>query len=286
MPKISVLMPVYNTPEEYLRPAIESILGQSFQDFEFIIADDGSTANVERIVRSYEDERIIFIKNEKNLGISATRNRLMDLAKGEYWAVKDSDDISQPNRLQAQADFLDARPEVGVVGSDILKIPKMKVRICPQTSVDIENGLMYECALEHPACMIRASVLLENGIRYDESLDVSVDHALFAALIGKTKFASIPQVLLHYRVHKKNVTHTQVKKMRSQNAPVRHTARAKHPGIWQRASENVKSEIRYKLFGVITLMRVVRAKRRSRYFLFGIIPIAASKQREVIFGGG
>ena len=93
MPKISVLMPVYKTPEAYLKAAIESILAQTFGDFEFLILDDCPQDDRQKIVESYGDKRIKYIKNPQNMGISAARNKLIDLAKGEYLAVFDHDDI-------------------------------------------------------------------------------------------------------------------------------------------------------------------------------------------------
>ena len=94
MPKVSVLLPVYNTPALYLRECIDSILSQTFKDFELIIVNDGSAdQNVERVIKSYEDPRIRYYLNEKNLGISETRNRLIDLSQGEYLAVHDHDDV-------------------------------------------------------------------------------------------------------------------------------------------------------------------------------------------------
>jgi len=117
--KVSVLFPVFNTKEEYLRAAIESILSQTFSDFEFLILNDASTNNAEEVIKSYTDPRIKYFKNEKNPGISETRNKLLDLATGEYLAIMDHDDISLPNRLQKQIDYLNNNPEVGVVSSHI-----------------------------------------------------------------------------------------------------------------------------------------------------------------------
>ena len=117
MTKISVLMPVYNTPENYLREAVESILAQTCADFEFLILNDASTDdNVEKVINSYDDKRIRYWQNDRNLGISLSRNKLIGLSRGEYLAVFDHDDVSLPERLEKQAAFLDAHPEVGVVG--------------------------------------------------------------------------------------------------------------------------------------------------------------------------
>src|ERR1700756_835254 len=96
---ISVVMPTYNDAE-YLREAIDSILNQTFTDFEFIIVNDGSTDDTEEIINSYTDERIRYLKNENNLGNTITRNRGMDSAEGKYIAIMDSDDIAVGNRLE------------------------------------------------------------------------------------------------------------------------------------------------------------------------------------------
>ena len=127
MPKVSVLMPVYKTKEEHLREAIESILNQTFSDFEFLILDDCPDDSRERIVKSYDDKRIKYIKNEKNLGITPSRNRLMQMAKGEYLAVFDHDDVSLPTRLEKQVQYLDANLDVGVVSSWVKEFPKHKI---------------------------------------------------------------------------------------------------------------------------------------------------------------
>ena len=115
MPEVSVLLPVYNTPEDFLRQAVESILNQTFQDFELLIVNDASTTDVEKVIRSYSDSRIKYFKNKTNLGISGTRNILLDKAQGKYLAVMDHDDISLPERLAREVDFLDCHPNIGVV---------------------------------------------------------------------------------------------------------------------------------------------------------------------------
>ena len=126
-PKISVLMPVYNTDNTILKQTIESILNQTFADFEFLIVNDCSTnENVEKIVLEYQqkDNRIKYFMNEKNLGISGTRNKLIDLSQGEYLAVMDHDDISLPNRFEKQVEFLDKHLDVGVVASWYEEFPR------------------------------------------------------------------------------------------------------------------------------------------------------------------
>ena len=125
MIKISVIIAVYNTKEEYLREAIESILSQRYKDFELLIINDGSTNNVEEVVKSYTDERIRYFYQE-NKGVAATRNLGLKEARGEYIAIMDSDDISLPERFEKQIKFLEENPEYSVVGSNAEIINKNK----------------------------------------------------------------------------------------------------------------------------------------------------------------
>ena len=182
MTKISVLMPVYKTPEAYLREAIESILNQSYSDFELLILDDCPDDNREQIVKSYRDKRIKYLQNEKNLGITPSRNKLIALAKGEYLAIFDHDDISLPDRLAKQAAVLDANPDIGVVGCQVEFFQNQsRISKYPQNDQDIKVALMATCALIHPGAMIRKKLLLENNIRYEKFQKTYSGFSLFVA---------------------------------------------------------------------------------------------------------
>ena len=126
-PKISVLMPVYKTDKRHLKEAIESILQQTFSDFEFLILDDCPEDSREDVVKSFNDKRIKYFKNEKNLGITKARNKLIDMAKGEYLAVFDHDDLSMPTRFEKQVQFLDENADCGVVGCNIESFPQKRL---------------------------------------------------------------------------------------------------------------------------------------------------------------
>ena len=126
MPKVTVVMPVYNTNPEFLRQTIDSILNQSFRDFEFLIINDASTTNVKDVILSYNDKRIVYVENEQNLGISKTSNKALQLAKGQYIARQDHDDISEPDRLMKQVRILDENPEIGVCGCFFKVFPKIQ----------------------------------------------------------------------------------------------------------------------------------------------------------------
>ena len=115
-PAVSVVMPVYNG-EKYLRESIDSILNQTYTDYEFIIVNDGSNDKTEEIILSYNDNRIRYIKNEKNLQIVKSLNRGIELAKGRYIARMDADDISLPRRFEKQITFMENNLEIGVCGT-------------------------------------------------------------------------------------------------------------------------------------------------------------------------
>ena len=213
MPRVSILMPVYNTRQEYLREAIDSLLAQTFTDFEFLILNDASTdPQVEEVVKSYTDPRIVYAVNEHNLGISGARNRLLEMAQGEYLAVMDHDDISLPERLEKEVTFLDAHPEVGVVGSLVEKIDDGHVKPLPADDTAIKKMLMIHCNFSHSSSMIRRSVLESNHIRYETLFSPAEDYALFARLIPVTQFAIIQEPLFRYRAWTGNTSHTQAKK--------------------------------------------------------------------------
>lgn len=200
MPKVSIVMPVYNTPEEYLREAIESILNQTFTDFEFLIINDGSTNNAEDIIFSYKDKRIKYIKNEQNLGLIKTLNKGLDLASSEYIARMDADDISLPQRLEKQVKFLDENPEIGVLGTWYEWFPKRRVMESFTESKDIKECLLLmNNSIGHPTVMLRKSAA--DKFEYDENALYVEDYALWLSLIDKVEFANLPEVLLKYRRH-------------------------------------------------------------------------------------
>lgn len=203
MPKISVLMPVYNTPEKYLREAIESILNQSYGDFEFIIVNDGSTNNVEEVILSYGDDRIRYYSNGENRGVTATRNRLVALSTGEYLALMDSDDVSLPLRFAKQVEFLDSHREVGVLGTWIEFFPERKVVIRPTESDLMKQYLLFSGSpVMNPTVMMRRSL----KVYYNEAYHNAEDYILWLEIMDKTEFANLPEVLLWYRWHGENLS--------------------------------------------------------------------------------
>lgn len=209
MPKVTVLMPIYNTKEAHLRETIASILKQTYKDFEFLIINDASTNNVKEVVASYDDARIVYVENAKNLGISASSNLGIAMAKGEYIARQDHDDTSKPTRLEKQVKIMDENPEIGVCSSFFEMFPKKKKTIFPTNDDEIKEFLvMVGSPICHPASMIRKSVLIDNNIIYKDEYRYAEDYALWVDLIDKTKFCNIAKFLFKYRWFGENASIT------------------------------------------------------------------------------
>ena len=205
--KVSVIMPVYNTDEKEFREAIESILNQTLQDFEFIIIDDCSKEYVKNIVDSYPDSRIVYLRNEKNLGITSSLNKGLSIAKGEFIARMDSDDISLAQRFEKQVDFFNNNCSVSLLGTAIEKFPKSEIVKFPLDSSNIKNTLIFSnSCLAHPSIMIRKSAIDEFQIRYNENDKVCEDYGLWLELVDKLNFANLEEVLLKYRWHKNSIS--------------------------------------------------------------------------------
>ena len=271
MPKVSVLMPVYNTNEEHLREAIESILHQTFSDFEFLILDDCPEDSREDIIKSYNDKRIKYSKNEKNLGITPSRNKLINMAKGEYLAIFDHDDISLPERLEKQVAYLDANPDVGVVGAWVKEFPKNKIWSYPAENDDIKLSLVKHCAIAHSASMIRKSVLDTHQISYEEIFTPSEDYGLWCRLIGVTNFHNLPEVLFHYRKHGNNTSKKQRTKMQMATIRIWSIMEEKYPYLCREYNHKSTTTTRVGLFGTIPLLQIKRTPNQIKVYLFNKI---------------
>ena len=198
-PKVSVIMPVYNG-EEYVSQAIESILGQTFTDFELIIIDDGSTDHSVEIIKTYSDHRIVLIRNETNMKLIATLNKGLSLAQGQYIARMDADDISMPSRLARQVEFMDRSPNIGVCGTWVEIFGDAAGNFWRFTdNPDVAKCmLLFGCCIVHPSVMIRKSIL-ETGLSYSSLYPHAEDYALWVHIAQNYEITNIPEVLLKYR---------------------------------------------------------------------------------------
>jgi glycosyltransferase involved in cell wall biosynthesis len=210
-PVVTVLMPVYNG-EKFLSEAIESILNQSFTNFEFLIINDGSTDQSEQIISRFKDSRITYIKNDKNLGIIKTLNKGLMLSKGKYIARMDCDDISNPDRLQKQIKYLDNHPGTAVVATKIEFVNEIGARegyweddILTNTYDEIKSYLPKLNCIAHPSIVIRKSLAVK--YLYKENQKHSEDWDLWLRLISDGHIIEkLDEILLSYRIHSNSVT--------------------------------------------------------------------------------
>ncbi|MBO7244901.1 MAG: glycosyltransferase family 2 protein [Alphaproteobacteria bacterium] len=210
MPKISVIMPVYNTKEIYLRPAIESVLNQTYTDFELIIIDNGSKKETVQILEQYKDNRIKLYRLEENLGPAGARNLGIENAKGEFIAFNDSDDISSLNRFEKQIEFFEKNKDIGCLGTASKHIyngvEKIQVNQL-KSSDEIECFLIFNgCAFTNSTVMLRKEVLDKYNLRYALDDVPAEDYKMWINLIGKTKFHIMDDVLLTYNFYPENIS--------------------------------------------------------------------------------
>lgn len=207
-PKVTVFIPVYNR-EQYVGEAIESILAQTFSDFEILLVDDGSTDSSVNRIRSYSDPRIRLVCNERNLGIPKTRNKGVELARGQYMAMLDSDDRAYPSRLEKQVAFLDNHPEYAQVGSWCRMMDKdgrllKKIKRQPVLSDDIHAQFLFRCAMSNRSIMARTAILQEYGYRND--FPRCQDYELHVRLTKHYKVGNLPECLVYGRIHPQQIT--------------------------------------------------------------------------------
>jgi hypothetical protein len=212
IPKVTVLMSVYNG-EAFLNEAVESILSQTFSDFEFLIIDDGSVDSSVEIIRSYHDSRIRLVKNTTNIGMAASLNKGLALARGEYVARMDQDDISLPQRLACQVVFLDSRPEVGVVGSSIEVFGDINMVVRFPTDPDrIKCELFFLNVIAHPTVMMRKAMFTSHGLQYNPEFEKTEDYELWNRSICYFPLTNIEEALLRYRRHHEQVSQFHLEK--------------------------------------------------------------------------
>lgn len=195
---ITVLMPVYNA-EKFLKEAIDSILAQTFTTFEFLIMDDASTDASASIIQQYNDPRIRYVKNETNLGISATLNRGIELSAADWIARMDADDISYPHRLEKQFEHCQSVPGCALAScwTRVITEDKQAIRIERYNSKYYYYNLTFECWIYHPTVLFRKQAVIDVGMY---SVPYAEDFELFWQIMRKYKICNVPEVLLDYRI--------------------------------------------------------------------------------------
>lgn len=206
MPRVSVIMSIYKEPVDWIVQSIDSILDQSFQDFEFIIVNDNpERGDNARLLKEYEqkDSRVFIISNDDNIGLTKSLNKALDTAQGEYVARMDADDISMPTRFETQINYLDSHPEICALGC--------WTRIINENGELIGETVKYEydprwvkalflqnSQLCHPTAMFRR-IINNFPIRYDELSEYAQDYSLWVSLLPFGDITNIPAPLFHYR---------------------------------------------------------------------------------------
>ncbi len=279
MPRVSVLIPLYNTPESFLRETMDSVLNQTFRDFELLLLNDSpNNTKLAEIVASYKDERIRYACNERNCGISESRNRLLEMAQGEYIAIQDHDDVSLPERLEKQAAYLDAHPEVGVVGCCVRELPSGKRINYPQYDQDIRMGLMWGCVIPHTGAMVRRSVLQRTGIKYESMFSPSEDYAFWCRLIPHTCFHNLQEELVCYRKHAGNTSKYHAGQMVRSTYVVRAMVATENPMLYQMYLKCAVHTETIRLFGVLPILKRVCCGIREKVYLFEFILLYTRKR--------
>lgn len=206
--KVTVLMPFYNA-EAYLREAIDSILRQSYADFDFLIIDDGSTDDSAAIVESYDDPRIRLLRNDGNHGICYTLNRGIDESESEYIVRMDADDISEPRRIEWQVRFMDSHPEVGASGGNLIIFGEgMEPRpfIMNHDRYECRAELLFNSSIPHPSAIIRRKVIEEYNLRYRDEYRGIEDFELWWQIAKHSFITNQNKAILRYRKHRLQTT--------------------------------------------------------------------------------
>ena len=216
MPETTVLIPAYNCGK-YLKETLDSVLKQTYQDYEILIIDDGSTDDIDEVVGAYKDKRILYLKNPENLGIVHTLNNGLEIATGEFIARMDADDLMLGNRLEEQVTFLKRNLDYGMVGG-WYKITDesghlLNTSRTPQEHEFLRLGLTFRNQFAHPAVTMRTSIVRE--LKYNPELQYCEDHDLWIRFSEKTKVTNLPGMYLSYRWYPGNSCNRKQKELKT-----------------------------------------------------------------------
>ena len=210
-PLISVLLPVYNC-ELYIQEAVDSILNQTYTNFELIIIDDCSTDATVSILKTYSDSRVNLIIKPENTGYTNSLNYGISIAKGDYIARMDGDDISLPERFEKQVEFLENNVDVVLCGTQYRIIGSNKTCNHPLEHDEIKVKLISGCYIAHPTVMFNKKFFKNNNLNYNPEMEPAEDYDLWSRVVFLGKVANLNKVLLNYRVHQNQTSNIKFQK--------------------------------------------------------------------------
>jgi glycosyltransferase involved in cell wall biosynthesis len=243
-PRVTVLLPVYNG-DRFLREAIDSVLGQTWEDFELLVVNDGSTDETATILKNYSDTRLQVITNEHNTGVSASLNRGLAHASGEYVARIDADDLALPERLVEQLYYLDRHPNVGLVASATEVVDKDGAFIRVEDFGTISPEQLYY-TLTFVNCIASSSVTFRRGLvleigGYDESMRFAIDYDLWLRVSRRAKIVKLDKVLAKWRDTETNIS----RRFKEEQSAFANTAFLKNLRALMGTSINVDDALRF-----------------------------------------
>lgn len=210
-PVVTVLMAVHNDLR-FLPEAVQSILGQSFTDFEFLIVDDASSDGSADYLRSLRDPRVRLLRNGTNLGLTRSLNIGLDTCRGRYVARMDADDVSERARLARQVAFLEANDQVGVLGTGRTLIDERGAKVADAPAVAGRAAVLWKMmlgnAFAHPSVMLRRDVLERHALRYDETYQTAQDYELWVRILAHAHGDNLPDAFLRYRLRDGGISRT------------------------------------------------------------------------------
>ena len=276
-------MPAYNV-EKYVAEAILSILTQTFTDFEFIIINDGSTDNTAKIIQKYakQDKRIKFINKKQNAGFIARLNDCLDIATGEYIAKMDSDDISLPQRLEKQVNWLDSHPDYGMVGCALKAFQNASFIHTNPTEIRVSD-FMYGC--KTTIFMARRAIIEQNHLRFDSNYFAAEDMEFYSRFARISKIHNLQDVLYLYRVHEKSVS---VEKHDTQSQTGERIKRDVAAFLFsdQQIIDKFTKMFRYvRILGIPVIKIKTYSLYRFKYYLFGFLPLMLIEHNRLFLFG-
>ncbi len=219
-PLVSVVLPAFNA-EKHLKEAIDSMLSQTYTNFECIIINDGSSDATEQIILAYNDPRIRYIKNEKNIGLIATLNKGIELSTGEFIIRMDADDISLPSRIEKQVAFMQSNSDVGAAGSWYYNFSDKGVskHKTSNNTATLQSILFFNSCLCHPSVIIRKQILTTHNITYNLLYKHAEDYDFWIQISKVSKLSNVQEYLLKYRTHVGQATN-QFNQIQKENAAI------------------------------------------------------------------